>query len=199
MLNNMNTLDFILKRYTVTPASVIRIRNSRDWEMPRLFNDLKLNLGVEIGVAEGLFSEKLCIQNKNLKLYLVDMWAQYPGYEDESVEIQEKNYKEIKERIKSFNCHIIKDWSINAAKRFSDNSLDFVFIDANHTYEGCKEDIKAWEKKVKKGGIVSGHDYKKELNYGVIEAVDEWVKKNNISPLFLFTKDRCVTWFYIKT
>ena len=194
----MSTLDFILTRYQLTPQPIIKTYRSRDWELPRLFKDLQFNLGVEVGVAQGLFSEKLCQKNKNLKLYLVDMWEQYPGCTDESVEKQDKHYKEVKERIKPFQCQIIRDWSTSAAKRFADESLDFVFIDAGHTYESCKEDIEAWEKKVKKGGIVSGHDYKKHPNYGVIEAVNEWVKNNNISPLFLFTKDSHITWFYVK-
>jgi predicted O-methyltransferase YrrM len=53
---------------------------------------------------------------------------------------------------------IIKDYTTEAAKTVYDGSLDFVFIDADHGYEGCLRDIKAWDSKVRDGGIVFGHD-----------------------------------------
>ena len=53
---------------------------------------------------------------------------------------------------------IIKDYTTSAAEHFAKESLDFVFIDADHGYEGCLRDIKAWAEKVKPGGRVIGHD-----------------------------------------
>ena len=84
---------------------------------------------------------------------------------------------------------------------FNDGYLDFVFIDSNHDYKYVKEDIKEWSKKVRKGGIVSGHEYVNGfhgITYGVKQAVNEWVKKNKISPLFILKKDGCPTWMYVK-
>ena len=48
--------------------------------------------------------------------------------------------------------------SIAAAATFADATLDFVFIDADHSYEAAKADIAAWRSKVKPGGILCGHD-----------------------------------------
>ena len=61
--------------------------------------------------------------------------------------------------------------STHDASRFvPDDSLDFVFIDADHSYEGCKQDIEDWACKVRKGGLVSGHD----LNWPTVkQAVEE--------------------------
>jgi predicted O-methyltransferase YrrM len=59
-----------------------------------------------------------------------------------------------------------------AASLFQDGSLDGVFIDADHTYEAVKMDIQNWMPKVRKGGILAGHDYV-ETWPGVIEAVNE--------------------------
>jgi predicted O-methyltransferase YrrM len=76
--------------------------------------------------------------------------------------------------------------SVEAANSFPDESLDFVFIDASHTYENVLQDIKAWLPKVKKGGIISGHDYfdydqVKEGSYpGVRKAVDECFSQEQI-------------------
>lgn len=62
--------------------------------------------------------------------------------------------------------------TVEAAKWMAKGVVDFVFIDADHRYEGCKADIKAWLPKVKPGGILAGHDYADEY-HGVKQAVDE--------------------------
>jgi hypothetical protein len=46
-----------------------------------------------------------------------------------------------------------------ASNMFQDESLDFVYIDANHAYDFVKQDIELWYPKVKKGGYLWGHDY----------------------------------------
>jgi GR25 family glycosyltransferase involved in LPS biosynthesis/predicted O-methyltransferase YrrM len=71
------------------------------------------------------------------------------------------------------NINVIKDTSINAKDSFVNNSLDFIMIDAGHTYEDVKSDINAWYYKVKPGGIISGDDYIREFK-GVIKAVNEY-------------------------
>jgi len=59
--------------------------------------------------------------------------------------------------------------SVEAAKDFEEESLDLVFIDGDHTLAGCLADIDAWWPKLKRGGVMLGHDYCPK--YGVIEAV----------------------------
>lgn len=53
----------------------------------------------------------------------------------------------------------IQSGSSEAAVHFADQSVDFVFIDANHTYDFVKADVNAWLPKIKPGGIIAGHDY----------------------------------------
>lgn len=62
-----------------------------------------------------------------------------------------------------------------AADQIEDGSLDLVFIDDDHTYEGCKAAILAWRGKVRPGGWLSGHDYCHDRFPGVGKAVDELV------------------------
>lgn len=57
-----------------------------------------------------------------------------------------------------------------AHKLFADNSIDFLFIDAEHTYEGVSADIDLWLPKVREGGVIAGHDYDWD---GVRKAVNE--------------------------
>jgi predicted O-methyltransferase YrrM len=56
------------------------------------------------------------------------------------------------------NIEVIKNLSIGASHGFGDNTLDFVYIDAEHSYEGVRADIHAWLPKIRKGGCIGGHD-----------------------------------------
>ena len=93
----------------------------------------------------------------------------------------------------------MKEWSVEAASKFEDNSLDFVYIDADHAYDACQKDMDAWWPKVKKGGWMCGHDYenlpakKNETVVEVKEAVDDWLKLKNLK-LGLITLEGSPSW-----
>jgi len=203
----METLDFILNKYKIDKSakSPVKLNCTRWGTLPRLFRQLGFKVGAEIGVAGGRFSKFLC-QYGGQKVYAVDAWKIYKGYKDEeSQEKMENLYKEAKNRLSTYNCQIIRDWSAKAVRRFANNSLDFVYLDANHSYGHTRADVKRWAKKVRTGGIVAGHDYVNGhhgLNYGVKRAVNEWVEENKIRYLFLLTKranvDNMPSWFYVK-
>ena len=61
--------------------------------------------------------------------------------------------------------------SLDAAATYTDSSLDFVFIDAEHTYSALTTDLQAWYPKVKNGGTISGHDYNA---FDVYQAVQDF-------------------------
>ena len=118
--------------------------------------------GVEIGVFKGDFSREV-LGKWNGKLFMVDVWRELGDeYIDSS---NHKNhldaYEKTMENIREFEDRgiMIRSTSKDCIDLFEDNSLDFVFIDANHAYDSIKEDINLWFPKVKKGGIFSGHDY----------------------------------------
>lgn len=67
----------------------------------------------------------------------------------------------------------INKTSAEAVVEFEDNTLDFVYIDGDHTYEGVKRDILLWLPKIKTDGIIGGHDYKEHTFPGVTKAVHE--------------------------
>ncbi len=74
--------------------------------------------------------------------------------------------------------------SENAVVQFADSSLDFVFIDGNHTYPAVKNDIKLWTPKIRSGGILSGDDY--NTWEGVPQAVNEFIKETNLKLNFVY-------------
>jgi len=85
----------------------------------------------------------------------------------------ERKFEEAKLRLAPYKTTIVRKLSTDAAMDFGDESLDFVYIDADHSYNAVKEDIAAWAPKVRRGGIVAGHDYyyTRAGNIGVIAAV----------------------------
>jgi hypothetical protein len=70
--------------------------------------------------------------------------------------------------------------SIKAAAFIADNSLDMIFIDADHDYKSVMDDVKAWVPKVKLGGIIAGHDYDPNGGFDVWKVVDEVFGNENI-------------------
>jgi hypothetical protein len=123
-------------------------------DLARLFT----GTGAEIGVEQGEFSEVIC--KYSTKLYAVDAWRPYSGYTDHTRKDKLYGfYEATKERLAPYNCEIIKGFSMDAVSLFDDDTLDFVYIDANHNYKYVLEDIEQWTEVVKPGGIVSGHDY----------------------------------------
>jgi len=166
--------------------------------LPAFFNQLGFKIGAEIGVKEGGFSLKLCKGIPNLELYCIDAWHRYLGSKERRDEVQEARYNLCVERLaKPYGAELIRKLSLDAVKDFRDESLDFVFIDANHKFDYVMEDIIEWSKKVRKRGIVSGHDYYVFGNAGVIEAVDAYTKAHKIEQVY-FTLDPETTWFWFK-
>lgn len=205
----MDTLDFIFDRWELDRSKkYIHMKGySREGTLAKLFKNLDFKLGCEVGVERARFSKILCKANPDLKLYGVDPWQFSTDYRQHvSQERLDEFFQETRERMEPFDFQIIRDFSTKAARRFNDNVLDFVYIDAMHDYKSVKEDIAAWHPKVKKGGIISGHDYVEGIDndrpdkpsYGVKRAVNEWVEENNIRHLFILEKDHVPSWFYVK-
>jgi hypothetical protein len=194
-----------------------------------LKSDFSLGIGVEVGTFKGEYSKEI-LQRWDGQLFMIDVWDELGDeYADSS---NHKNfeggvYSECMKNIRGFEDRaiMIRAKSHIASKFFGDNSLDFVYIDANHSYEFVKEDINLWYPKVKKGGWVMGHDYLKlnwsnppytengidkhiwlisdnegQSNYagvfGVNPAVDEFCKQHNYTPSF--TDEWLGTWYFKK-
>lgn len=151
------------------------------FELFKHFGKLGFTEGAEIGVSQGYLSEAMFKAIPNLHLYCVDAWTPYRGNAwSGSKERNDHHYKATLERLKKYNATIIREMSMDAVKKIKDNSLDFVYIDANHSFDYVMQDLIAWTKKVRPGGIVSGDDYYQFRKAGVIEAVDAYTKVHGI-------------------
>ena len=143
----------------------------------KLFSALDLKTGCEIGVAEGGNAKVICDTIENVKLFGIDHWLRSSYYES--------MLRRLDSYIKGNGFVPVKKTSLEAVDDFADESLDFVYIDADHSYEHVKQDIEIWSKKVRNGGIVSGHDYYVHSGTDVIKAVTEYIKGTDIDLFVL--------------
>lgn len=147
---------FVIRRYEV---------------LRRLIEENDFETFAEVGVWDGITSRyllKTCPKLK--KVICVDNYASNNDYTTlERVHQAYYNAEDLQshEKVKFYNTN-----SKKASKQIKNNSLDIVFIDANHTYDSVKEDINLWLPKVKEGGILCGHDFRIK-HFGTILAVYE--------------------------
>jgi len=132
---------------------------------------------VEVGVLKGHFVSNYRKFFKDPFIYLVDSWKSERLYRGQPCD----SYNATAMRVRNWeNVSIVKADSLKAAEQFEDNSLDWVYIDADHRYESVKKDLEAWWPKVREGGIMSGHDFdritpdKDPSLFGVKKAVVEF-------------------------
>jgi hypothetical protein len=159
--------------------------------------------GAEIGVWEGAFAEKICRQNSNLSLTCVDPWRIQPDYKEgknDSARMEDA-YHTATARLAPYHCTFLRMTSAEAAERVEDGSLDFVYIDGNHLFEHVMRDLQLWSKKVRRGGVVAGHDYgarKKHKTFiQVEEAVNQFTRDRSIRPLFVLAGDKSASFLWV--
>lgn len=155
-------------------------------------------VGIEIGTLRGLFAGQI-LENANLsEFHIVDCWKVLPKeeYEDYQKYDQAKwdsIYEGVKRKFsKNKEVQIHKGKSVPMSKNFPNEYFDFIYIDANHSYEGVLADIKAWLPKLKKGGVIAGHDY--DLD-SVKKAVFELLPIHEHTTKERHTK----SWFHVRT
>ena len=213
----MNTLDYIVKKFNIEVGSQYFIDIPEmvgSVDLAKLFGELGFRKGVEIGTDEGIFAEVLCKTIPNVLLTCVDPWkaqAYLPGEQPEGSEPQsyfDNRYAETTAKLQNYNVSFFKETSMKAKEYFLNDSVDFVYIDGNHDFLNVTQDIHYWYKKVKPGGIISGHDY---VNYPfrkynhVKKAVQAYAKAYHLLPVFAvkqdkhgLRRDRYRSWFIVK-
>jgi len=130
---------------------------------------------VELGSWKGRSSAFLVVEAKNkspnISIHIVDTWL---GSEEHANEMKDNLYEKFKSNMARleglYQEHRMT--TDEAVLLFEDASLDAVFIDADHRYEAVRRDIANWMPKVRKGGILAGHDYIHTWP-GVVQAVNE--------------------------
>jgi len=155
-------------------------------DLAREFRDRGFTKGAEIGVADGRYSLTLCQTIPNLELLCVDPWMVYRGNPRGGQSAQHAfNFVLAKQRLEPYRATLVKAFSMDAVQDVALESLDFCFIDAHHGFEYVLNDLTEWSKRVRSGGIVSGHDMYEFQHAGVIEAVNLYTAQHDITEWWI--------------
>lgn len=135
-----------------------------------------IEIGSYMGESTMLFASSQLFN----KIYAID-----PYIGDEPFNsLSEITWKDVKEQFnintRFFNnIELIQEYSQYTVSKFEDKSIDFIYIDANHTYESVKNDLQLYLPKLKSNSVIAGHDYCDIKWPGVIKAVNEVLGKPN--------------------
>jgi len=132
-------------------------------------------VGVEVGLWKGDFAFSMLQENPKLTWYGVDPYFEY-GRKKRKQPAWDAIYERVRKKLDQYSsrCIMVRKPSSEGVKDIP-NNVDFVFIDGNHDYEYVLKDIKLYEKKIRKGGVLAGHDY---YGDGVSKAANEYAKKH---------------------
>jgi predicted O-methyltransferase YrrM len=126
-----------------------------------------IHCAAEVGVYRGDFSAVLLDLCKPDRLFLIDR--------DVS-----RIYESI---VKSPAVAVLAGDSASIIRGLDDHSIDYLYIDADHSYHGVVRDIAAAERKIKPGGVIQFNDYctyspPERIRYGVLDAVNEYLERS---------------------
>jgi hypothetical protein len=210
-----DTLKFILDKFGITDYGnqfPIDLFDFTRADMAKMFHDLRFTVGAEIGTEKGLFMETLCKQNPGLHLHCIDPWIPYDSGQERHANEQfvSDAYANAQRLAGIYECDLLRMESMQALRRFRNDSLDFVYIDGDHRYEPVINDLTEWSKKVRPGGIIAGHDltHFRTVYMRVGQAVRMFTRAYKIEPWFSFGRlknpgvrkrmDSCRSYMWVK-
>jgi hypothetical protein len=183
---------------------MIKIFDTRN----EMLDTLPKNLVIaELGVFKGEFSQIIFDTCQPKELVLIDLWdgeSIMSGNVDGN-DVQRFDgatlYTSVRDEFsKNKNVIIHKGYTTEVLEQYPDNYFDAIYIDADHSYIGCKSDLEMSYLKVKNGGYIMGHDYEQNFEksknlykFGVSQAVNEFCKKYNLE-ISMKGNDGCVSY-----
>lgn len=164
------------------PPAVAQIGANFHWRyewLAHLVNEHQWRRGAELGLRNGTTFNHVLQHCPELTLIGVDCWADGLGHQ--RVQLAEQRTRDGAARFGQ-RAVIIKDWTVPAAAQVPDGSLDFIFIDADHSEAAVRADVQAWRPKVRPGGWIIGHD----INWPSVKSA-----VNDLLPGYVIGPDNC--------
>ena len=153
---------------------------------------------LEIGVNRGEFAKKILERTAPHVLHLVDPWPtdQSDAYVSAyNVKYDmEATYRSVldtfDQQIGAGEVAVHRSYSKDCLSAFPEAGLDFIYVDAMHSYEGCLEDLVSYSSKLKSTGILMGHDFSntstgRRKHFGVVRAVNEFLQRSDFMPVMV--------------
>jgi hypothetical protein len=178
-----------------TIKTLNKTRNREYWELWGSQGSQRPLTGVEVGVYRGDHAANILNYLRIEMLHLVDPWLPYVNVDTglrDAESLHDENYETVLSRF-SGNPRVTvhRKTSLDAAQNFPEASLDFVYLDGDHSYEAVSEDLRAWWPKVKPFGVLGGDDFGHCSGHGVIRAASEF--SFSMSVPLLYVGDRQFT------
>lgn len=146
-------------------------KSNRKHFLKHLIDENQYKTIIEVGVRDGRTTFHLLDNCESIETYYAI---------DSDISLFYSN--DVKEKYKD-KLIPIRGLSHTVHKNIPNDSVDLVFIDANHSYEYVKNDIIDYKPKIRLGGILSGHD----IDYpGVNKAVNEMIEKYDVGPNYVW-------------
>jgi hypothetical protein len=187
--------------------SPIALGMGRD-DLPALCRAYGLAQGAEIGVWKGAYSERFC--QAGIRMLCVDPWESYPAWKDtknalsgdEAIAFMEAARLQAVDRLSRYpGCQIVRAYSVPASRLVPNGSLDFVYLDGNHSYMAVIDDLLAWVPKVRAGGLIAGHDYRinpRKPFIQVVDAIRDFTGTRSITPWYVTARDRTPSFLWVQ-
>jgi predicted O-methyltransferase YrrM len=188
----MTQLDYF-QRWTMQGGSLHRFERITDFDyyqkIPGWFDfegiyDLAIaeaqdgatfvEIGCWFGRSTAYLASRAAMAKKKVTIYAVDPWVGWIRGAPENVFVY---FLDGMAQAGVIDIVVpLRMMSNRAVKLFNDQSVDFCFLDGDHTYEAVSEDVRNWFPKIRPGGILAGHDYASDEHVGVKRAVDEFFR-----------------------
>jgi len=160
----------------------------------------------ELGVGRGNFSKLILEIAKPELHYCVDLWGpiatNVQGTYFTDQETWDQRFKDIQQEFSAYNVKFVRDMTYHLPNYIDSKTLDWVYVDGDHTYDGCMKDLQAVKNLIKDDGMILGHDYRpawrKRPDWGVVESVNDFVSENNYF-LTIVTQERFPSYLITKT
>lgn len=138
----------------------------------------------ELGTFVGDYAQKILELAQPKELYIVDIFANSPGTQwDVHVDDMSRYFNVLTEKYhNNKNIYVVKSTTSDFLSTISENTLDAVYIDADHSYVAVKQDLALSYLKVKLGGFICGHDYD---HLPVKQALNEFLAFNKLELMYL--------------
>lgn len=175
-------------------------------QLPEYLAELgHIGVGVELGVADGWFSNQILLHSKLRLLISIDPWSQSDPAQSHLAPLSQLD--QARETLKSHGCRscILPLYSFDAINLFNphpDGLFDFIYVDANHEEDATTQDLEDWYPRLRVGGIFAGHDYC-DFHSSVKQAVDAFVAKHHLTLYtteldFVYEGHAIRTWYLLK-
>lgn len=160
----------------------------------------------EVGVLWGGYTAIVLKEWNGRAYWCVDLWAPQDAriYREKTDDMDYgKCYQQVQElATRDKRIIVARGLSHAVATMVPDDCLDFAFIDANHAYQAVLDDMETWWRKVKKGGVMGGHDYCRNTEWPnfceVIPAVPDWMREHAVDFVTDKGEGQGKSWWSVK-